>query len=431
MPMIVQPPDLASASVLSNFQSHITVDPSLVGGSTPTRTEFAIPFEQLSVFTRAYESSAPLQNLPLYAMAEIGILPAPKPPALPPTPGGRAPLPTSEVFVSYPLGLLGTNHAGYASFDLTVLRTSDTIDAFQRSQANLGQVPIEGTVQTIGLRRLLVFPFADPILAIDALQRGDIGLKVVVLQIELDDIQLSGRLMDRPMVAMQNPNILDWRLSPGSFTLSGSVLIGEDGCETLLPSNLSTSQFRFRQVARRSGDAIREEATAFRLGNVLDYATEWFSVGHSLGQLIYSLPLAPGEVVKMALVDWSRADAGSRSEDTGFSESLVHDQVRDRSLSETVQSALTEWQSGHSFMAGAAASAAGAVSGVGLGLTAALGGATSTSEGTRNLTASTTQKISDAFHQASTDVRELRSTVVVQSTQSEKSNLQTRVVANY
>jgi hypothetical protein len=237
------------------------------------------------------------------------------------------------------------------------------------------------------------------------------------------------------MIAMQNPNITDWRLSPGSFTLSGAVMIGEDGCETLLPSNLSTHQFRFRQIAR--SDRKREDpGVTIRAGYVLEYTTEWFSVGHSLGQMVYSLPLAPGEVAKLAFVDWSRSDAATRREDTGFSESLIHDQLRDRTLTESVHAVLNEWQHGGSVMAGAAASvgsglASGGLSGAGIGLTAALGGAYSTTSGTRDLAVDTAQHIADAFHQASTAVRELRSTVVVQSTQSETADLRTRVVANY
>jgi hypothetical protein len=393
-----------------------------------------LPHSQISIFARSYEVSAPLVGMPVYAVAQIGVLPAPTPQ---PDGGGWANLPRSivqtEAFVYYPLGLLGTNHAGYASFDLTVLRGAELIDAFRLKQIELGvDAAYKDERQSIGLRHLWVFPFADPTLAIDALGSGELGPQFIVLRMELDASQLAGREMDRPMVAMQNPNILDWRLSPGSFTLSGSVLVGEDGCETLLPSNLSTQQFRFRQVARRTGMTARAQPeTEIRAGYVVEYTTEWFSVGHSLGQLIYSLPLAPGEVVKLAIVDWSRSDTATRTEDTGFSESLTHDQLRDRSLTESVHAVLTEVQQGHSFMAGAALSVAGAYGGIAAGLTGAIGGGSSTSEGTRDLSAQTTQHISDAFHQASTAMRELRSTVVVQSTQSEKSDLKTRVVANY
>ena len=66
-----------------------------------------------------------------------------------------------------------------------------------------------------------------------------------------------------------------------------------------------------------------------------------------------------------------------------------------------------------------------------LGAAAALGGGYSTSSGTRELTADTAQRISDAFSQATSAVRELRSTVVVQGHQAEAARAQTRVIANY
>jgi hypothetical protein len=421
----------------SNYQSVVHLPNA---SQTDGRITLSLPCDQISIFARSVETSAPLVGMSLYAIALVGVLPPPSP--VEPASRDAFGKTSTEAFVSFPLGLLGTNHAGYASFDLTVLRRTETINAYIGRQIELGlDAAYTQPAETIGLRKLWVFPFADPALMIDALEKGDIGPQFIALRISLNAAQLAQRQMDRPMVAMQNPNILDWRLSPESFTLSGSVLVGEDGCETLLPSNLSAQLFRFREVARRTGIRVNTDQppnsdadippTEIRGGYVFEYTTEWFSVGHSLGQLIYSLPLAPGEVVKLAFIDWSRSDSASRTEDTGFSESLKHDQVRDRSLNETVEAALTEMQHGHSFMAGAAASAGGSIGIVSAGLTGAIGGSTSTSEGTRTLTGKTTQNISDAFHQASTAIRELRSTVIVQSTQSEKTDLKTRVVANY
>jgi hypothetical protein len=455
----------------SNFQSPQTIRWAATAGLTLGGPGFAVqnspyeqipvnlPFDQLCVFAQSYETSDPLVHLPLYAIAQLGLVPRPEPMAS----GASAyttPLP--DPVIHYPLGMIGTDHAGYASFDLGVLRSDVTIQAFQRAVREILQaqpptgVSVGGSpgfslpsgndfllaqqshkpaTPAIGLRHLWVFPFADPYLFVDALREGDIGPQFISLRIELDEGRLYGRHLDRPMVSMQNPSILDWHLSPGSFSLSGVVLVGQDNCELLVPSNLSTQQFRFRQVTR-TGRFMSEDSTSFGAGHVIEYSTEWFSIGHSLGQLLYTLPLAPGEVVKIAVVDWSRSDSASRSEDTGLSESLVHDQLRDRTLTESVHAVLDEWQRGGSIMGGVAGSigagaATGGLVGAGLGLTAALGGGYSTSSGTRDLTAQTTQRIADAFHQSSTAMRELRSTVIVQSAQAEKSDVQTRVVANY
>lgn len=429
---------------LSNFAQYVRVAPALAQieaeavGDQRDSVRLSLPYEQLSVFGRRYESSEPLSGLPLYAIAELGRLDLA--PTAPMDDGMPPPPPPPRIHV--PLGLLGTDHAGYASFDLGVLRTPEVVAALYREK-----VVEPGDPAEVGLAHLWVLPFADALLIVDALRNGDIGPHVIALRLEFDERRLDGRLLDRPMASMQNPNILDWRMSPGSFTLAGALLVGEDGCETLLPSNLSTQQFRFRQVARVAGRILesrteiasnqgsdhRRQGTIerYRLGHVFDYTTEWFAIGHSLGALSYSLPLAPGEVVKLAIVDWSRSDAGSRTEDTGFSESLVHDQLRDRTLTESVHAVLDEWQRGGTIMGGVAASGGYGGGGMGVGAAGSLGGAYTTSSGTRDLTADTSQHVADAFHQASSAMRELRSTVVVQNEQAETSHVQTRIVANY
>ncbi|MFC9964567.1 hypothetical protein ACFVH4_10025 [Nocardia ignorata] len=272
---------------------------------------------------------------------------------------------------------------------------------------------------------------------------------MIALRHELDDTRLANRKLGHPMASMQNPNILDWRLSPGSFSLAKGLMVGPDGCESLLPSNLSTQRFRFAQVARVPNtlweNVIRGETKnpvgrnehvvasyeRYRLGRVFEYTSEWFPIGHSLGPLAYSLPLAPGEMVKIAVLDWSRSDVGTRDEQTSLSESIIHDQLRDRSLTESVHAVLKEWQRGGSVMGGVAGSGSYGAGTMAIGGAASLGGAYTTSSGTRDLTADTSQRIADSFHQATSAMRELRSTVVVQTSQAENSTAQTRVVANY
>ena len=41
---------------------------------------------------------------------------------------------------------------------------------------------------------------------------------------------------------MQAPSLDDWRISPGSFATNPSSLIGADGCESILPTNLALQE---------------------------------------------------------------------------------------------------------------------------------------------------------------------------------------------
>src|SRR5690606_6524155 len=118
--------------------------------------------------------------------------------------------------------------------------------------------------------------------------------------------------------AMQNPGLVDWRLSPASFAANPHLLIGDDDAETLLPApNLSLYEFHFFQSIRLT-DLNNEIPAQFvgkvALGIANDYQLVWFPLGHSLGQILYSLPLAPGESVKLAVIDWTRRDTTARTE---------------------------------------------------------------------------------------------------------------------
>jgi hypothetical protein len=214
--------------------------------------------------------------------------------------------------------------------------------------------------------------------------------------------------------SMQTPGLEDWYLSPGSFALNPAFFVGADGCENLFPANFATHEFSFFQVVRGKTIVLKErkedeeEVTTsptgkstsrtvritleVRAGWSLEYRVTWQPLGHTLGQIVYSLPLAPGEIVKMAVVDWARRSTDSRTEDLSVKEQLLHNTHRDRNLSETVDAAMQEWQRGGSFMGGVAASYGGS----GYGISGALGGGYSTSSGDRRIQASTVQQISDA-----------------------------------
>ncbi|WP_404512621.1 hypothetical protein [Bacillus sp. RC242] len=404
-----------------------------------------IPYEMLGVFSRHINTAAPISKLPLYGLAQFRFSNENREQLERLKDKIESKLPT------VPLGVVGTDHVGYASFDLTPLRQMQLMQRFKQVLDEEKLFGAHTPRLTIQLGQLLVMPFKDQSIAFDAIAEGDLGPDYISLRMDLDEIQLANRTEWSPMPSMQTPGIRDWRLSPGSFSMASTLLIGEDGCETLLPSNLATRLIRFQQIVRSSKTAYanqsdRSETNAIpglgtgfdrkvRLGYVVQLHTEWFPLGHSLGQIAYSVPLAPGEKTLIAIVDWSRRDVAKRTEQTTETEDLNHATYRDRSLSEAVNMLVRESQKGSSFMAGGSLSAGagipiGPVS-LGLGTAIGIGGASSKSEGMRSLISDTTQNISDAFHQASSVARELTSTVVVQGQQAESATAKTRVIANY
>jgi hypothetical protein len=323
---------------------------------------------------------------------------------------------------SYPLGFLATNHAGYVSFD------TENAHKMVKEQYESDNLSIDYIIYPYGLdEKQLSVLTNNPKITKDVIF-GKFELKK---NIDEDSIPVRVKFP-----SMQNPSLEDWYLSPSSFTVNPAYFLGEDGCENLYPANFATHDFRFFQIIRGYLKNDDPDEVAILNGWALEYQTTWQPLGHTLGQIIYSLPLAPGEIVKIAVIDWARKSRDSRDEDLSVKEQLAHNTHRERTISETVNAALSEWQRGGSIMGGNSGGAGvslgyGGWLGFAAGNAHSFGGGYSTSSGDRNVTASTVQQASDAFSQHSASMRELRSTIVIQSDQKEDAKAETRVVANY
>ncbi|OJF15939.1 hypothetical protein [Couchioplanes caeruleus] len=327
---------------------------------------------------------------------------------------------------AYPLGVLASDHCGYLSFDLTRLPTP--------VRAAIGEAMQVRRQSPDGPRDVAVWlAAAGSPDRVDALVDGRFAEAVIVARLAAPAPPLLDRLRGRGLPAIQRPSLADWRLSPGSFSATLPAVFGDHGCETMLPASLAIQAFQLQQAVLLTD--VSAPADPVRLGVVHEYAVRWFQLGHSLGGIVHSVPLAPGESVNLAVIDWSRADDAARDEDTKVTEQLLHDQRRDRTITETVDAALSEYQGGSSSMSGLAGSAGASgsigVAGAAVGLSGAIGGASSASRGRRDLSSQTVQRVSDHITQASSAVRELRSTVVVHSTQAEREVIETRTVVNY
>ena len=333
--------------------------------------------------------------------------------------------------LTFPLGFLATDHVGYISYDI-----SNALKTLKTNHLD-GELNVE----------YLIYPYGLEKNKINVIPQKRYTKDVVFSKIEIENLlHYDDMHTAYNYQSMQNPSLIDWYLSPSSFSVNPSYFIGQDGCENLFPANFATQEFRFFQIVR--GKEITETVNITGRGNVqasknpkirigwsLEYLTTWQPLGHTLGQIIYSLPLAPGETVKIAIIDWARKSRDSRDEDLTVKEQLDHNTHRDRTISETVEAALHEWQRGGSIMGGNSGGAGVAGSYGTLGYAAgnahSFGGGYSTSSGDRNVTASTVQQASDAFAQHSSSLRELRSTIVVQSNQEEHAKAETRVIANH
>ena len=186
------------------------------------------------------------------------------------------------------------------------------------------------------------------------------------------------------------------------------------------------------------------------IGALLTFEQSWFAQGVTLGHMLHSLSLAPGEVTRVAMSDWSRRTRAFASEVIGETEQLDSATTHARALSEVQSSVANDFQQGGSSASSSATSSSHGEAGAhGSGLlqslvmsgddsstdqtatTTAQADSSSWSLGNRSITGSLTQNVNDRTEQHSSSVRNRRATAVREVSQSESEGESTRVVANY
>ena len=180
---------------------------------------------------------------------------------------------------------------------------------------------------------------------------------------------------------------------------------------------------------------VTYQATTVAIGHLLTLKQVWRADGYSLGDLLYSLPLAPGQTKQIATVDWDRRETTSREAARSEREQLAAQLSHDRDISEIINSALSEHDRGSS---SASVSAVGGGIGGFIGPVVFGGGGGSSdasseahSHNTRDVTSSMLDQAQDRTSQGANSVRSQRVTVVQSARQGESLRVQTEVVSNH
>jgi hypothetical protein len=174
-------------------------------------------------------------------------------------------------------------------------------------------------------------------------------------------------------------------------------------------------------------------------GHVLHMREVWRADGYSLGDLLYSLPLAPLQRRRIAVVDWERRTEARRTEQLESEEQLQALLAFDRDVREIVGSHLDEQTAGGSSSTtwGAAGGIGAGFIGTGFGIFAGVAGGYSSSEAnawqrsSRTFAADSMQRLHDRVSQRASALRDVRSTVVQSVAEGETLRAETEVVANY
>lgn len=170
----------------------------------------------------------------------------------------------------------------------------------------------------------------------------------------------------------------------------------------------------------------------------------WYAEGVTLGPMIHSMALAPGEVTRLAVTNWMQQTLGQRGESLDQTDDLSWDTDHQMAISSITNSVAHETQFGSNRTETTSdASQSSSSGGFAFGILGSVGGSGSSShnsslttsvsrsEGTRNLSSQNNRDINGRTHQQANAARERRSAVVQETRESETETLTTRVVANY
>lgn len=184
------------------------------------------------------------------------------------------------------------------------------------------------------------------------------------------------------------------------------------------------------------------ENTTIAHGHILHFKQKWKADGYSLGDLLYSLPLAPCQEKQIAIIDWDRQEQGTRTEAQNAFEELHAGISRDRDIAEIAHSSFNENINANSTnktsstSGGIGGGVGGFLSGITFGLfggvssSGASSRSTSHQDASRNLSASALNRLRDNVTQSASSLRGQRSTVIQTVGQREDVNVQTEVVKN-
>ncbi|TWI04533.1 hypothetical protein IP90_00666 [Luteimonas cucumeris] len=216
-------------------------------------------------------------------------------------------------------------------------------------------------------------------------------------------------------------------------------------------ANIAAQDFKPLDLGKLAAGDAGFKRVAF--GAFLTFNQSWYAQGVTLGQLLHSTTLAPGESTRVAVVDWSRKSRAGETEVISEVDDLTNDTSQNRSINEVTHAVANEAQGGFSSTNSSSTSTQEGTSSA-AELSAPLGGlfggpsgsvghtsssattsaqadSYSTSWGHRDIGSSMMQNVNDRTHQHAHSSRSRRASVVKEVAQSEHENVSTRVLANY
>lgn len=174
-------------------------------------------------------------------------------------------------------------------------------------------------------------------------------------------------------------------------------------------------------------------------GHILHYKSQIKADGYSLGELLYSLPLAPGQKKQIVIFDNSHNLQGSEQQQLSVSERLASSLVNDRDISDQLGGGINENVRGNS-----SASTAGISAGLGVSASiGAVGGSLGVAGGYsnshsnaeqdsgRNIAQFFSEKLRNGLLQNADSYRQQNASVITTVSEGQRYSASTEVIANH
>jgi len=169
----------------------------------------------------------------------------------------------------------------------------------------------------------------------------------------------------------------------------------------------------------------------------------WYAEGVTLGKLLYTLPLAPGESTRIAIVDRQRDSSSRRKENVAETEDTTSETAAQQAIKEVTSEVAKETQTSSSTATNESDSSQYGSAGALASLLGSFGGGSSSSHqhglatslsrssGTRSLSSRINRDLQENTHQRASMLRSQQAAVIQETTVAEGENMSTRVVTNY
>jgi hypothetical protein len=238
------------------------------------------------------------------------------------------------------------------------------------------------------------------------------------------------------IVRTSDPDVANYTLTKndnGTFDLTGNQQIIKRAAVNI------DNPIRWQDAPDSGNNLTFYQAVSVATGHVLHYRAEFKADGYSLGDLLYSLALAPGQKKQIVVIDSAHSLEGSADQNSTQTERLAANLIDERDITNALGGRLNESTRGSSSANTGGISAGGGLAGTGKSLSGVLGVsggyASSNSSASQNSSRDTGmffgEKLRQSHMQNAESYRQANSTVVTSVKEGQQYSVTTDVVANH